>query len=83
MNVKYPDIYRRTPSKREESRRMAEAAEQICLKLTIAILVDVFGFGDTRIHRFTEAYTQLADSLGVGTDTIDNIEYEIKRRFGV
>lgn len=83
MNVKYPNYYRREPSRKEESRKMAEAAEKICLKLTIAILVDVFGFGDTRIHRFTDAYMQLADSLGVGTDTIDNIEYEIKKRFGV
>lgn len=83
MNIKYPNYYRRNPSRKEESRKMAEAAEKICLKLTIAILVDVFGFGDTRIHRFTDAYMQLADSLGVGTDTIDNIEYEIKKRFGV
>ena len=83
MNIKYPNYYRREPSRKEESRKMAEAAEKICLKLTIAILVDVFGFGDTRIHRFTDAYMQLADSLGVGTDTIDNIEYEIKKRFGV
>lgn len=83
MNIKYPNYYRREPSRKEESRKMAEAAEKICLKLTIAILADVFGFGDTRIHRFTDAYMQLADSLGVGTDTIDNIEYEIKKRFGV
>lgn len=83
MNIKYPNYYRRTPSRKEESRKMAEAAEQICLKLTIAILVDVFGFGDKRIHRFTDAYMQLADSLGVGKDTIENIEYEIKKRFNV
>lgn len=83
MNVKFPNYYRRNPSKREESRRMAEAAEKICLKLTIAILVDVFGFGDKRINRFTDAYMKLADSLGVGTDTIENIEYEIKKRFDI
>lgn len=83
MNIKYPNYYRRTPSRKEESRKMAEAAEQICLKLTIAILVDVFGFGDKRIHRFTDAYVKLADSLGVGKDTIEKIEYEIKKRFNV
>lgn len=83
MNIKYPNYYRRTPSRKEESRRMAGAAEKICLKLTIAILVDVFGFGDKRINKFIEAYGELSDSLGVGTDTIDNIEYEIKKRFGV
>lgn len=83
MNIKYPNYYRREPSRKEESRKMAEAAEKICLKLTIAILVDVFGFGDKRINRFMEAYGELSDSLGVGKDTIENIEYEIKKRFNV
>ena len=82
MNVKYPN-YRRTTSHKDESRKMAKVAENICLKLSIAILADVFGFGDKRIHQFMESYTELAKSLGVGTDTLEDIEKEIKRRFNI
>ena len=81
MNVKYPN-YRKHTNK-EESRKMAATAEDICMKLSIAILVDVFGFGDKRIHRFMESYEQLADSIGIGTDTVEDIEKEIKRRFNI
>ena len=82
MNVKYPN-YRRTTSHKDESIKMAKIAENICLKLSIAILVDVFGFGDKRIHKFMDSYTELAKSLGVGTDTLEDIEKEIKKRFDI
>ena len=81
MNVKFPN-YRKYTNK-EHSIKVAKAAENICMKLSIAILVDVFGFGDKRIRRFMESYQALAESLGVGTDTVEDIEKEIKRRFNV
>jgi len=81
MNVKFPNYRKYT--NREHSIKVAKAAENICMKLSIAILADVFGFGDKRIHRFMESYEQLADSIGIGTDTVEDIEKEIKRRFNI
>ena len=81
MNVKFPNYRKYT--NREHSIKVAKAAENICMKLSIAILADVFGFGDKRIRRFMESYQALTESLGVGTDTVEDIEKEIKRRFNV
>lgn len=80
MNVKYQN-HRKIP-KDKMSRDMARAAEKICLTLSIAILADVFGFGDKRINRFCEAYNDLAESLGIGDDTIEQIQRNILERFG-
>lgn len=60
----------------------AKAAQDIMLASSIAILADVFGFGDKRIKRFTDAYLDLSDSLGVGTDDIETIKQNIIDNFG-
>lgn len=61
---------------------MATNAQDILLALSIAILADVFGFGEVRINRFTDAYNKLCESMGVGRDSIDTIKVNIKENFG-
>lgn len=60
----------------------AKSAHDIMLAVSIAILADVFGFGDVRIQRFTDAYNDLSDSLGVGQDDIETIKENIEYNFG-
>jgi len=61
---------------------MATNAQDILLALSIAILADVFGFGEVRINRFTNAYNDLCESMGVGTDSIDTIKANIEDVYG-
>ena len=61
---------------------MAINAQDILLALSIAILADVFGFGEVRINRFTDSCNKLCESMGVGRDSIDTIKANIKENFG-
>lgn len=84
-NARYPNLRKKSSllSRKEESRRMAKSAMDIYLALSIAVLADTFGFGQTRIDRFRDRYLELADSLGTGQDTLEQIKANIYEVFGV
>ena len=82
MNVKYGQFKRPGMNRDEMSRRMAKSAQDICLTLAIAILSDVFDFDDDDIQKFNDSYIELAESLRIGTDTIEQIQKNIKEFYG-
>ena len=84
-NVRYPNMKKRSIPQVSDSvsRKMAASAQDILLALSIAILADVFDFDDEQIELFTESYITLSDSLGVGTDTVEQIKQNIKETYDV
>ena len=82
MNVKYRQFKRPGMNRDEMSRRMAKSAQDICLTLAIAILSDVFDFDDDDIKKFNDSYIELAESLRIGTDTIEQIKKNIEEVYG-
>ena len=85
MNARFPQIRKKSNfvSQKEMSRRIAREAHDTCLALSIAILSDVFGYGDKRIKRFTDAYNQLAESIHIGQDTVEQIKANVKEMYGI
>lgn len=84
-NARFPQFRKKSNllSRKEESKRIAQSAMDIYLALSIAVLADTFGFGQTRIDRFKDRYLELAESLGTGQDTLEQIKANIYEVFGV
>ena len=70
-----------SPAERE--RIIMESAEKANMLMTICVLHDCFGFGETRIHRFVDRYKEIADSFQHGNEDLNKINEEIWERFGV
>jgi len=68
-NVKFPKIH--MPSKKDK--QTAQLAARTYMVLSMAVLIDTFGFGAKRLKRFSDRFLQLSYKISSGEDTVEGM----------
>lgn len=80
ISIKSSDI---TRMKREATKEAAGVAFSLMLGLPAMVLRDKYGFGKTRLERFTDQVLELYDSFGRGYITLQDVLDTIQEETGV